>query len=90
MSCTVPVRQSFPKTLPFQGRLCGSLETEVGLNFCDHSTGRKVRFMQNEDIPVLATKPPAIAIFTLIDLALLSWRHNNKTQNMHNPFLTAW
>jgi len=45
--------------------------------------------MQNEDIPVFATKPPAIAIFTLIDLALLSWRRNNKTQNMHNPFLTA-
>ena len=43
--------------------------------------------MQNEDIPVFATKPPAIAIFTLIDLALLPWRHNNKTQNMHNPFL---
>jgi hypothetical protein len=47
--------------------------------FCDCAARRKVRFVQDENSLSLATEPPTVAVLALINLALLSSRHNHRT-----------
>jgi len=41
-------------------------------SFCNVSSGGDASFMQNEDTLLVPTKPPAIAVVALMDLALLA------------------
>lgn len=53
---------------------------------------RQVRFVQNEDTPAVPTEPPAIAVFALMDLALVARGHGKlppANQLNRKPFLTA-
>jgi hypothetical protein len=60
--------------------------------FCYVFAIRQVRFVQNEDTLAVPTEPPAIAVFALMDLALVARGHEKlppANQLNRKPFLTA-
>jgi hypothetical protein len=61
------------------GRISAAGQKLPERDFCDRPARSKVRFMQNENSFSLATEPPTVAVLTLINLALLSRRHAQRT-----------
>jgi hypothetical protein len=81
---TARAHQSFPAALAVRG-ISAARQKLWERYFCDRPVRRKVRLVQNENSPSLATEPPAVAVLTLINLALLSCRHTHRTIRRDTP-----